>query len=127
MNFGMPTVKLISSHLKKTTLFLLVVLPVTFSQSNLANEIDKNNQETSNKKFQELIKKVRNKALSYTDNLPNFICRQTTKRYVHTLGRGRGWLQTNSYLAELSFYNKIEQYKLLSINCLLYTSDAADE
>ena len=80
---------------KKTTLFLLVVLPVTFSQSNLANEIDKNNQETSNKKFQELIKKVRNKALSYTDNLPNFICRQTTKRYVHTLGRGRGWLQTN--------------------------------
>ena len=51
MNFGMPTVKLISSHLKKTTLFLLVVLPVTFSQSNLANEIDKNNQETSNKKL----------------------------------------------------------------------------
>ena len=116
MNFGMPTVKLISSHLKKTTLFLLVVLPVTFSQSNLANEIDKNNQETSNRKFYELIEKVRNKALSYTDSLPNFICRQTTKRYVHTLGRGRGWLQTNSYLAELSFYNKIEQYKLLSIN-----------
>ena len=116
MNFGIYTANLISSHLKKTRLYLLVFLLVSFSQSNLANEIDKNNQETSNKKFYELIEKVRNKALSYTDSLPNFICRQTTKRYVHTLGRGRGWLQTNSYLAELSFYNKIEQYKLLSIN-----------
>ncbi len=116
MNFEIFTPNVISSYLKKTTVCLPVLLLVSLPQSNLAKEIDKNNQETSNKKFYKLIEKVRDKALSYTDNLPNFICRQTTKRFVHTLGRGRGWLQTNSYLAELSFYNRIEQYKLLSIN-----------
>lgn len=107
---------LIPGRLQKIAFCLLVISLANFPQSILANKIGQKSQETSNKKFQELIEKVRDRALSYTDNLPNFICRQITKRFVHTLGRGRGWLQTNSYLAELSFDNKVEQYRILSLN-----------
>ncbi len=57
---------------------------------------------------------VRSKALEYTDNLPNFICTQITQRFLRRLPK-KGWVRVDNFVAELTYYDKQEHYKLLSV------------
>ena len=59
------------------------------------------------------LESVRAKALAYTDELPNFICTQSTQR--HVLHAQRGWRPIDSFVAELTYFNKEEHYKILSV------------
>jgi hypothetical protein len=59
------------------------------------------------------LESVRAKALAYTDDLPNFICTQVTQR--HVLDPQRGWRPVDNFVAELTYFNKEERYKLLTI------------
>ena len=60
------------------------------------------------------LEEVRSKAMEYTDNLPNFICTQITQRYLRRLPK-RGWVRLDNFVAELTFYDKQEHYKLVSV------------
>ncbi len=67
----------------------------------------------------EILERVRAKALTYTEQLPNFICRQTTQRYIRTqspVNRHVVWRKIDSFVAALSFYDKKEHYEIVSIN-----------
>jgi len=56
---------------------------------------------------------VRAKALAYTDELPNFICTRVTQRHVHH--SQRGWRPIDNFVAELTYFNKKEHYKILKV------------
>jgi hypothetical protein len=57
---------------------------------------------------------VRAKALSYTDDLPNFICTQMTRRAYRFFPGG--WQDMDNFVADLSYYDRKEHYKIISVS-----------
>ena len=62
----------------------------------------------------QFLEAARGKAMEYTDNLPNFICTQITQRFRRQLPK-KGWVRIDNFVAELTYYDKKEQYRLLSV------------
>lgn len=59
------------------------------------------------------LEQVREKAIAYTDELPNFICTQITQRSARYFPGG--WRPLDNFVAELSYFDKKEHYKILSV------------
>ena len=70
--------------------------------------------------------KVRGTAMAYTENLPNFICTQITQRYLRRLPK-TGWVRVDNFVAELTYYDKQEHYKLVSVGNRSAASNATLE
>jgi hypothetical protein len=62
-----------------------------------------------------LIDDVRDYALNYVANLPNFICTQLTRRYYDPSGL-EFWSQQDTIVAQLTFFDQKEDYKVKLIN-----------
>jgi hypothetical protein len=62
-----------------------------------------------------LIEEVRENSLHYTGYLPNYFCRQVTKRRIDPTGAGE-WRDTDVIAEQLSFYDRKENYKVLTVN-----------
>ena len=58
---------------------------------------------------------VQQKALEYSDTLPDFICVQTTRRYSGT-GDTYAWVTRDVLEAELSFNQRAERYSHIRLN-----------
>ncbi|HXF27965.1 MAG TPA: hypothetical protein VN610_11850 [Bryobacteraceae bacterium] len=58
---------------------------------------------------------VREYALGYSKQLPNFICMQVTRRYYDPHGQD-DWRQQDQINARLSFFDQKEDYKVVSVN-----------
>jgi hypothetical protein len=71
------------------------------------------------------LERVRGKALAYTDQLPNFICTQITQRFARYFPRG--WQQVDNFVAELSYYDKAEHYKILTVANKIATDMTIDK
>ena len=69
---------------------------------------------------------VRSKAMEYTENLPNFICTQITQRFLRRLPK-KGWIRADNFVAELTYYDQTEHYKLLSVANRAAKNDATLE
>jgi hypothetical protein len=63
-----------------------------------------------------ILARVRSNALAYSNQLPDFICNQTTQHYVRTLAPTVVWRMTGSFVAALSYYDKKEHYEIVSVN-----------
>lgn len=74
----------------------------------------------------QFLEEVRGTAMAYTENLPNFICTQITQRYLRRLPK-TGWVRMDNFVAELTYYDKQEHYKLVSIGNRSAASDATLE
>ncbi|MFN8006407.1 MAG: hypothetical protein U0V70_05170 [Terriglobia bacterium] len=61
----------------------------------------------------DFLEKVRDKALDYSDELPNFICTQVTTRYEREFPGS--WRQVDNFVAELTYFDQKENYKLISV------------
>jgi len=59
------------------------------------------------------LEQVRAKAIAYTDELPNFICTQLTQRSARYFPGG--WRTLDNFVAELSYFDKKEHYKILTV------------
>ena len=57
--------------------------------------------------------KVRKKALDYTNDLPNFVCTETVRRYVKTSTDNN--IVLDEIVGEVSFFEKKERYKVLRV------------
>ncbi len=64
-----------------------------------------------------ILEEVRQSALDYTKNLPNFICTQWTRRFVDTAGNG-GFRPTDTIQEQLSYVDGEEKYKVVLVNNL---------
>jgi len=62
-----------------------------------------------------LIERVREQALNYAKNLPNFLCTQVTRRYYDPTGL-EFWQVQDTLTTRLSFFEQKETYKLEMIN-----------
>ena len=62
-----------------------------------------------------VIAEVKENALNYTDNLPNYLCTQVTKRRVDPSGSG-DWRVTDTILEHLSFFDHKESYKVIMVD-----------
>lgn len=62
-----------------------------------------------------ILAEVRENALNYTDNLPNYLCTQVTKRRVDPNGSG-DWRVTDTILEHLTFFEHKENYKVIMVN-----------
>ena len=74
----------------------------------------------------QFLEQVRSTAMAYTENLPNFICTQITQRYLRRLPK-TGWVRVDNFVAELTYYDKQEHYKLVSVGNRSAASDATLE
>jgi len=79
-----------------------------------------------------IIADMREYALNYTDNLPDFICTQVTRRFGAPLpgtrygGPANGdprWQALDTLQIRLSFFNKKEQYKVILMNSAVVNQD----
>jgi hypothetical protein len=61
------------------------------------------------------VEAVRQRALEYSDTLPNFICSQKTRRYIGNPGTS-SWQAEDVLEAELSYNQKNEHYSLIRLN-----------
>lgn len=62
-----------------------------------------------------LIERVREYALNYSKNLPNFLCTQVTRRYYDPTGL-EFWSMQDTLTTRLSYFEQKESYKLIMIN-----------
>ncbi len=69
-----------------------------------------------------IIEEARTNSINYTDTLPNYICRQVTKRRVDPTGSG-SWRDTDTIVEQLSFFEKKESYKVMLVNNSMVTNN----
>jgi hypothetical protein len=63
--------------------------------------------------WSKFLEQVRAKAIAYTDDLPNFICTQVTQRSARYFPGG--WRSVDNFVAELTYFEKKEHYKILTV------------
>jgi hypothetical protein len=78
------------------------------TQANSARDVD-------GAGWNDLVGEVRRQALQYIDSLPDFICIQTTRRYIDPTGTGE-WSLQDTIEAELTFHGKRESYSNIRVN-----------
>jgi hypothetical protein len=62
-----------------------------------------------------ILSEIREHALDYSKNLPNYICLQQTKRHVDPTG-SQGWQLADRVVERLTYYEQKENYKVVTIN-----------
>jgi hypothetical protein len=65
------------------------------------------------KNWPRFLEAVRSKAMAYTSDLPNFICTQVTQRSYRFFPEG--WRVSDGFVADLSYYDRKEHYKIISV------------
>jgi hypothetical protein len=79
-----------------------------------------------------IIDDVRNYALNYSKNLPDYICTQVTRRYVAPIPGGRygghrgddpSWQLQDTLTIRLSYFEQKEDYKLILVNNTVVQQD----
>lgn len=63
-----------------------------------------------------IIAETRANALAYTDDLPDFVCLQVTRRYVDPSGLEMDWLKQDEVKTRVSYFDHHENYEVISVN-----------
>ena len=64
---------------------------------------------------QTILNKVREYALSYSKNLPDYICTQMTRRFYDPTGK-ENWRKADEIATKLSYFNQKEKYQVILWN-----------
>lgn len=59
---------------------------------------------------------IREKAINYSNNLPNFLCTQVTRRNADSTGTGDHWRLVDTIQEHLSFFDHHEKYVVVAVN-----------
>ena len=62
-----------------------------------------------------ILERVRDYAVNYSKNLPNFICTQVTRRYYDRSGQ-EFWEMDDTLTTRVSYFEKKEKYELVMVN-----------
>ena len=63
-----------------------------------------------------IIEEARRQARAYTDELPNYVCLQVTRRFFDPTGLEMDWLRHDEIKTRVSYYDGREDYETLSVN-----------
>lgn len=64
----------------------------------------------------EILAGIRDYALNYTANLPNFLCNQITHRQVDSTGTGDHYREADKLQEQLTYFEHRETYKVMAVN-----------
>lgn len=64
----------------------------------------------------QILEQIRDYAVNYTQNLPNFICDQVTRRQVDPSGTGNQYRQMDKLQEQLTYFDHKESYKVMAVN-----------
>lgn len=64
----------------------------------------------------EILAGIRDYALNYTANLPNFLCNQITHRQVDATGTGDHFREADKLQEQLTYFEHRETYKVMAVN-----------
>jgi hypothetical protein len=70
----------------------------------------------------EILDQIRANAINYSNNLPNFICTQVTRRTADPTGSGDHWRQLDTIQEQLSFFEHREKYVVTMRNGVMVTN-----
>jgi hypothetical protein len=73
-----------------------------------------------------ILEEIRRHALEYSQNLPNYICVQQTKRHVDPTGN-KNWQLIDRVVERLTYYEQKESYKVQTINDAIVTNGMSHE
>ncbi len=65
---------------------------------------------------EKILDAIRDYALNYTANLPNFICTQVTRRQEDRTGTGDHFQSVDKIQEQLTYYEHQENYKIMAVN-----------
>ncbi len=63
-----------------------------------------------------ILDQIRENAINYSNNLPNFLCTQVTRRQADPSGTGDHWRQLDTIQEQLSFFDHREKYVVTMVN-----------
>jgi len=63
-----------------------------------------------------ILDQIRENAINYSNNLPNFLCTQVTRRAADPTGTGEHWRQLDTIQEQLSFFDHREKYVVTMVN-----------
>jgi hypothetical protein len=69
-----------------------------------------------------ILSEIQKNALNYTENLPNYICTQVTKRHVDPTGT-ESWRLADTIMEQLSFVDQKENYVVKMVNDQIVTNN----
>lgn len=64
----------------------------------------------------QILERIRDYAINYTQNLPNFICTQVTRRQMDASGTGNQYRQMDKLQEQLTYFDHKESYKVMAVN-----------
>ncbi len=70
----------------------------------------------SSEEQERILDEIRTNALNYSNNLPNFLCVQVTRRSADPTGTGDHWKQLDTIQEQLSFFDHREKYVVTMVN-----------
>jgi hypothetical protein len=73
-----------------------------------------------------IIEEARRQATAYTDELPNYVCLQLTRRFFDPTGLEMDWLKHDEIKTRVSYYDGREAYEPLTVNDLATTKGFSD-
>ena len=65
---------------------------------------------------QRIIEDARTSAIAYTEDLPNYVCLQVTRRFVDPTGTEMDWLRHDEIKTRVSYIEGREDYETISVN-----------
>jgi len=102
-------------------------LPVAAASAPAAPKADADSSAPLSAEEQKrMVEAIRDAALAYTENLPNYICAQVTERRVDPTGSG-DWRKQDTILETLSYNEHQESYKVVTINDRVATDKKHDQ
>lgn len=121
---GVTTRSSVCSHSVETFIKLGLLLVLSLSGLDLppltleaaAHSSPPSKEKLSDQDWPVFLARVRSNALNHSNQLPDFICNQTTQIFVRSYSPTLAWRKTGSFVALLSFYDKKEHYEILSVN-----------
>ena len=70
----------------------------------------------------QILDEIRANAINYSNNLPNFICTQVTRRTADPSGTGNHWRQLDTIQEQLTFFDHREKYVVTMVNGAMVTN-----
>ena len=70
-----------------------------------------------------IVEEARRKAREYTEDLPNYVCLQVTRRFVDPTGLEMDWLKHDEIKTRVSYFDGREDYETLSVNDTFTNAD----
>ena len=75
---------------------------------------------------QRIIEEARSRAQSYTEDLPNYVCLQVTRRYFDPTGLEMDWLRHDEIKTRVSYVDGSEDYETLTVDDRATTKGFSD-